>query len=361
MQATQKSEIFHFYFQEKNNDFIEQRALEVTTTMQKQIRIGGRQSQLAVVQSEHVKDLIEERFPDTECTVFALQTLGDQQQSRPLYSFGGKALWTKELEDLLYVKDDSRRLDIIVHSLKDMPTILPDGFELGGITKRVDPSDCLVMPLDSPHKSLDTLEPGSVVGTSSVRRSAQLKRKYPHLRFESIRGNLHTRIRKLDDPATSYKCIILATAGMKRLGLQDRITSTFNHSVMYHAVGQGALGIEIRQGDQIMQEVLDEICDFSTTTCCLAERQLMRSWEGGCSVPIGVESHYDETTKLLHLGGIVVSVDGQQSVENTQDMVINDVMRDSVECGRLLANKMIESGARRILQEINLDKIDSAQ
>lgn len=327
--------------------------------MQKHIRIGGRQSQLAVVQSEHVKDLIEERFPDTECTVFALQTLGDQQQSKPLYSFGGKALWTKELEDLLYDKDDTRRLDIIVHSLKDMPTILPDGFELGGITKRVDPSDCLVMPLDSPHKTLDSLEPGSVVGTSSVRRSAQLKRKYPHLLFESIRGNLHTRIRKLDDPSTPYKCIILASAGMIRIGLQDRITSTFDSSVMYYAVGQGALGIEMREGDECMRKVLDDICDLSSTTCCLAERQLMRSLEGGCSVPIGVESHYNEETKLLHLAGIVVSVDGTEAVENVQEMIINDVKRDSVECGRLLANKMIESGAKRILDGINLDKIDS--
>ncbi|CAR25873.1 hypothetical protein ZYGR_0A04460 [Zygosaccharomyces rouxii] len=326
--------------------------------MSRRIRIGGRQSQLAIVQSELVKHLIEQKFPDITCSVFALQTLGDQQQSKPLYSFGGKALWTKELEDLLYDEDDNRKLDIIVHSLKDMPTTLPDGFELGGITERVDPSDCLVMPQGSPHKNLDTLPAGSVVGTSSVRRSAQLKRKYPHLRFESIRGNLHTRIRKLDDPQNDYQCIILASAGMKRLGLGYRITNTFDSSVMYHAVGQGALGIEIRAQDKEMKKILDAVCHKNTTVCCLAERQLMRSLEGGCSVPIGVGSRYDETTGYLHLRGIVVSVDGKQAVELNQELAINDVIRDSIECGKLLAEKMISNGARKILEEINLDKID---
>lgn len=326
--------------------------------MSKHIRIGGRQSQLAVIQSELVKHLIEEKFPDITCTVFALQTFGDQQQSKPLYSFGGKALWTKELEDLLYDEDEHRRLDIIVHSLKDMPTTLPEGFELGGITKRLDPTDCLVMPQGSPHKTLEELPAGSVVGTSSVRRSAQLKRKYPQLHFESIRGNLHTRLRKLDDPQNVYKCIILASAGMKRLGLEHRITNTFDNSVMYHAVGQGALGIEIRAQDKAMKEILDAVCDTNTTACCVAERQLMRSLEGGCSVPIGVESRYDESTGHLHLGGIVVSVDGKQAVEMSQDLVIKDIMSDSTECGRLLAEKMISNGAREILEEINFDRID---
>lgn len=326
--------------------------------MPRHIRIGGRQSQLAVIQSEHVKSLIEEEFPDIKCTVFALQTLGDQQQSKPLYSFGGKALWTKELEDLLYDDNEEHRLDIIVHSLKDMPTTLLDGFELGGITKRVDPSDCLVMPLSSPHKSLETIPAGSVIGTSSVRRSAQLKRKYPHLRFESIRGNLHTRIRKLDDPQNHFQCIILASAGLKRLGLEHRITTTFNNSVMYHAVGQGALGIEIRAKDEEMRHILNVICDECTTACCLAERQLMRSLEGGCSVPIGVESSYDKSTGRLHLGGIVVSVDGKDAVELSQESTVKDLMHDSIECGRLLADKMISSGAKEILEEINFDKID---
>lgn len=326
--------------------------------MSKHIRIGGRQSQLAVVQSEHVKSLIEKKFPNITCTVLALQTLGDQQQSKPLYSFGGKALWTKELEDLLYDEDENSRLDIIVHSLKDMPTTLPDGFELGGITKRLDPTDCLVMPLGSSYKTLEELPAGSVVGTSSVRRSAQLKRKYPQLRFESIRGNLHTRIRKLDDPENAYQCIILASAGMKRLGLEHRITNTFDNSVMYHAVGQGALGIEIRAHDKDMKEILDAVCDNNTTVCCLAERQLMRSLEGGCSVPIGVETRYDESTSKLHLGGIVVSVDGKQAIELSQELIIKDVISDSIECGKLLAEKMISNGAKKILDEINFDRID---
>lgn len=311
-----------------------------------------------MVQSVSVKELIEENFPNYECPVLALQTLGDQVQQKPLYSFGGKALWTKELEDRLYDTDPAKKIDLIVHSLKDMPTLLPEGFELGGITRRVDPTDSLVMPLGSPYKKLSELPDGSVVGTSSVRRSAQLKRKFPKLKFESIRGNIHTRLKKLDDPESPYKCIILASAGLIRMGLESRITERFTSEVMYHAVGQGALGLEIRKGDTRILEVLQKITDLESTVCCLAERALMRTLEGGCSVPIGVESSYDLGTKRLVLKGIVVSVDGTLAVEDTQEIHIDDVREDSMKCGRLLAEKMMADGAKEILDEINLDRVD---
>lgn len=322
------------------------------------IRIGGRRSKLAVVQSTIVKQLIEIEFPDYECPILALQTFGDQVQFKPLYSFGGKALWTKELEDLLYDEDPARRIDLIVHSLKDMPTLLPDNFELGGITKRVDSTDCLVMAKDSEYKTLSDLPTGSVVGTSSVRRSAQLKRKFPGLKFESIRGNIHTRIKKVDDPSTPFKCIILASAGLVRMGLEHRINERFDSSVMYHAVGQGALGIEIRKNDKRIAKILERVTDFETTVCCLAERALMRTLEGGCSVPIGVESFYNQETKTLLLKGIVVSVDGKQSIEDQQEMIINNVKEDSMACGKLLAEKMMADGAKKILDEINFDKVE---
>lgn len=326
--------------------------------MQETVRIGGRRSKLAVIQSMTVKQLIEENFPNYECPVLALQTLGDQVQQKPLYSFGGKALWTKELEDLLYDKDNENKIDLIVHSLKDMPTLLPEGFELGGVTKRVDPSDCLVMALESPYKGLGDLPEGSVVGTSSVRRSAQLKRKFPNLKFESIRGNIHTRLKKVDDPETPYKCIILASAGLIRMGLEHRIAERFTSKIMYHAVGQGALGIEIRTGDTRVMKILEKITDLESTVCCLAERALMRTLEGGCSVPIGVESSYNVETKRLELKGIVVSVNGELAVEDSQEIYIEKIKEDSMACGRLLAEKMMAKGAKKILDEINLDRIE---
>lgn len=327
-------------------------------TMRETVRIGGRRSKLAVVQSMLVKQLIEKEFPQYDCPVLALQTFGDQVQFKPLYSFGGKALWTKELEDLLYDEDPARRIDLIVHSLKDMPTLLPDGFELGGITKRVDSSDCLVMAKNSAYASLSDLPDGSVVGTSSVRRSAQLKRKFPNLKYESIRGNIHTRIEKLDNPETPFKCIILASAGLVRMGLEYRITQRFNSSIMYHAVGQGALGIEVRKNDEKTMKILNKITDLSSTVCCLAERALMRTLEGGCSVPIGVESSYNEETRKLVLKGIVVSVDGEQAIEDLHEMVINDVKEDSMACGKILAEKMKADGAKKILDEINFEKVE---
>jgi len=324
-----------------------------------QVFIGGRKSKLAVAQSEIVKARIKENFPSIACPILALTTLGDQVQNKPLYSFGGKALWTKELEILL-LQDmgEYHQLDLIVHSLKDMPTNLPEEFELGCIIKREDPSDAVLMAKNSPYKSIQELPTGSVVGTSSVRRSAQLKKNFPHLIFESIRGNVQTRINKLDDENTAFKCIILATAGLTRVGLEHRITQRLDASLMYHAVGQGALGIEIRKSDAIMGPILKTIEDVDATICCYAERALMRTLEGGCSVPIGVWTTYTEETKMLNLKGLVISVDGQNHVEDEITMEINDYKIDSANCGELLAKKLIEKGAKAILDEINFDKIN---
>lgn len=326
---------------------------------QEKLVIGGRRSQLAVIQSQTVKRLIESKFCNQyTCNIVAQQTLGDQVQEKALYSFGGKALWTKELEDLLYSKDPELKLDMIVHSLKDMPTLLEDGFELGGITERVDPSDCCVMPMGSPYTSIKELPSGSIVGTSSVRRSAQLRRHFPNLIFKSIRGNINTRLSKLDDPDCEFDCIILATAGLIRVNLQHRITERFTSDIMYHAVGQGALGIEIKLNDYKTRGILAEISHLPTFVCCLAERSLMRTLEGGCSVPIGVNSSYNLETKVLHLKAIVISVDGKDFVEDEIQCKINDIRIDSINCGKKLAETMIGNGAKTILDEINLNKVD---
>ncbi|ODQ82624.1 hypothetical protein BABINDRAFT_169862 [Babjeviella inositovora NRRL Y-12698] len=324
------------------------------------IEIGGRKSKLAVIQSESVKALILKQFPDLKCSVLALSTFGDHIQNRPLYSFGGKALWTKELETLLMQSvEHFPKLDLVVHSLKDMPTNLPEEFELGAILTRDDPRDALVMKSGSPHKTLYDLAPGSVVGTSSVRRSAQLLRHHPHLRFESVRGNVQTRLNKLDDPASEYECLILAAAGLNRLGMNDRITHCLEAPEMYYAVGQGALGIEIRKGDMQMKRLLSHLENKATAYCCLAERALMRTLEGGCSVPIGVKTSYDEVTQVLRLDGIVISVDGQEFVEDVIEVpCTSNEEADGV--GVELAARLTEKGAKRILEEINFEKINQA-
>ncbi|CCH57946.1 hypothetical protein TBLA_0A01470 [Henningerozyma blattae CBS 6284] len=319
---------------------------------QENILIGSRRSKLAIYQSNQVKALIEAHFPQYNCVVITHQTLGDQKQMKPLYSFGGKSLWTKELEDLLYTPDKSSRLDLIVHSLKDMPTQIPTGFELAGITNRVDPSDCLIMAKGSPYRTLADLPDGAVVGTSSVRRSAQLKKLYPKLQYISVRGNIHTRLRKLDDPDTPFQCIILATAGLIRMNLHHRITQRFDSNTMYHAVGQGALGIEIRKGDTKIQNIIQSISDWQTAVCCTAERSLMSGLEAGCSVPLGVNTNYDLTTKLLTLEGCVIDIDGTGQIICRVETYI-ETLHDARACGQLLCDKMIANGARELLDCID--------
>ncbi|KAF5095628.1 hypothetical protein D0Z03_001788 [Geotrichum reessii] len=236
-----------------------------------------------------------------------------------------------------------------------MPTSLPDGCVLGAITKREDPRDALIMPTNSSAITLSDLAPGSVVGTSSIRRSAQLKRNYPHLKFESIRGNVQTRLAKLDDPNSEFSCIILAAAGLNRLGLGERITSLLDAPDMYYAVGQGALGIEIRTDDERVIKLLEEINDKDTYLRCLAERSLMRTLEGGCSVPIGVTTRFisEDTMEFV---AIVVSVDGSEAVKETISAKVTSSV-EAEELGKNLAHKLIENGAKDILDAIHLDAV----
>lgn len=318
------------------------------------VQIGGRKSKLAVVQSELVKKAIEDTFPNLSCSILALSTLGDKVQTQPLYTFGGKSLWTKELEILLLDSiDEYPQLDLIVHSLKDMPTNLPEEFELGCIFQREDPRDAVVMKSGSPYKLLKDLPAGAIVGTSSIRRLSQLIKNYPHLRFELVRGNIQTRLNKLDQPDNEYCCLILASAGLIRLGLGDRITSFLDD--MYYAVGQGALGIEIRRGDDKVKSILQKIEDPIATVCCLAERSLMRYLEGGCSVPLGVNSNYNEDTQELTLKGIIVSPDGSVWIEDEVVKTIN-CNEDCEQVGIELGDKLKAKGAKEILDKIDMTR-----
>ncbi|KAK3111128.1 porphobilinogen deaminase [Teratosphaeriaceae sp. CCFEE 6253] len=266
--------------------------------------IGTRKSLLARVQTDEVVHLLRRAWPDHHFEIHAMSTTGDDNQATALYAFNDKALWTQELEVLL----QNKKLDLIVHSLKDMPTQLPMDLELGCVTTREDPRDALVIKPSLHCKSLADLPEGSVVGTSSLRRTAQLKRFHPHLRFADVRGNIGTRLSKLDAPDSEYSAIILAVAGLARLGMEKRITTYLSRSDggMLHAVGQGALGIETRKDDTRVKELLGRIGNERTWRAVLAERSLMRTLEGGCSVPIGVETEWVRRKSGLDAGHVGV-------------------------------------------------------
>lgn len=222
------------------------------------------------------------------------------------------------------------------------------------LTTCTDPRDALVMKAGSSYKSLEDLPEGSVVGTSSVRRSAQIKKRYPHLNFEDVRGNVGTRLAKLDDPESSYACLILAAAGLLRLDLGERITGYLSSPYLLHAVGQGALGVEIRDGDEDTTKLLQVLGHKETTLHCLAERSLMRTLEGGCSVPIGVETEAATDGQML-MRAVVVSLDGQNSVDVEERMEVADE-EAADNFGRVVAGKLVAAGAGDILERINLNR-----
>lgn len=304
------------------------------------IRIGTRKSQLALVQTYWVKAELEKRFPQIEFEVEKMSTQGDKILDVALAKIGDKGLFTKELEVGMLNKET----DFAVHSLKDLPTNLPEGLMLGCITKRVDPADALVVHEKHQDKQLDTLPEGAVIGTSSLRRLAQLRYHFPHLSFKDVRGNVNTRLAKLD--AGEYDAIILAAAGLQRLGMSDRIHQIIPSDISLHAVGQGALGIECRAGDTEILEVLKVLEDGESRDRCLAERSFLRELEGGCQVPIGVNTSIEGDN--LTLVGMVASLDGKKLIKDT----LTGNRSDAEQLGKDLANQLRSQGAGEILAEI---------
>lgn len=327
----------------------------VSATDANVIRVGTRKSPLAMAQAYIVVDALQAAFPSHKFPIDSMTTTGDRDQNTALYNFGGKGLWTTQLEDKL----TAHTVDIVVHSLKDMPTELPEGLVLGCVTKREDPRDTLVLKkaLVEKHgwKSLADLPAGSVIGTSSIRRIAQLARRYPHLQFKDHRGNINTRLQKLDDDE-ELTGIILAAAGLQRMDFGDRITQYLEsgNAGILHAVGQGALGIECRAGDERVLAALEKLKDIKTTLACLAERSLMRSLEGGCSVPIGVETKWLASGQL-RLQATVVSVGGDKAVDADESEDITTETQ-AEEFGKRIAQKLVAGGADEILNTINANK-----
>jgi hydroxymethylbilane synthase len=297
------------------------------------LRIGSRGSQLALWQANYVSSLLRERGHAVEIEI--IKTTGDKITDVALAKVGTKGMFTKEIEEALA----EGRVDLAVHSLKDLPTELPQGFELAAITRREHPNDVF---LSVRHHSLQQLPIGACVGTSSLRRQAQLKAVRPDLDVQPLRGNVDTRIRKLEEG--EYDGIILAAAGLNRLGRTELIREVIPTAVMCPAAGQGALGIEIRAGDKDMHDALaflDDPAARSTTTC---ERALLNSLGGGCQVPIGAFAEMDGST--LKLQAVVASPDGSR--------LLREAARgDSPEqLGAEVGSTLLKRGAQEILEEV---------
>lgn len=305
------------------------------------IRIGSRKSQLALVQTHWVQGELQKHFPNFNFEVQTMDTQGDKVLDVALSKIGDKGLFTQELEDGML--DGS--IDFAVHSLKDLPTRLPEGLMLGCVTEREDPADALVVHEKHQDKQLDTLPDGAVIGTSSLRRLAQLRHSFPKFSFKDIRGNLNTRLRKLDEG--QYDAIILAAAGLTRLDMADRIHQIIPDEISLHAVGQGALGIECRSGDDDILNILKVLEHEPTAHRCYAERAFLRELEGGCQVPIGVNTQIEGDQ--LTLTGIIASLDGQTLIKDT----ISGPTATADEMGTTLAKRTREAGAQQILDEIN--------
>ncbi|CAH8668425.1 unnamed protein product [Dicrocoelium dendriticum] len=282
------------------------------------IRVGSRCSQLALVQTNIAIGLLNLKHPSLRFEVSRISTVGDKILDVALSKIGDKNLFTKELDNALL----NKQVDFVVHSLKDVPTIMPDGLVLGCVFDRTSPEDVVLMSPANRGRKLCDLPSGSVIGTSSVRRVATLTRLYPHLNFVSVRGNLNTRLRKLDESNTTaggpkYDAVILARAGIDRLGWSDRIDQVLTDG--FYAVGQGALACQCRRDDPFILTLLADLHSETAALSSIAERSLMRHLDGGCSTPIGVSTKLFPNTgghpMYLHLRASVLSLDGGQCVE----------------------------------------------
>jgi len=301
------------------------------------LRIGTRGSMLALQQSTHVKESLEALWPGLRVELKIIKTTGDKILDVPLAKVGGKGLFVKEIEDALL----AREVDIAVHSVKDVPAELPDGLAIGTIPLREDPRDVLILRSGA---KLSDLPEGARAGTSSLRRRAQLLRLRPDLNIENLRGNLDTRLRKLGEGL--YDAIILAAAGLHRMGWKDRISAYLDETEFVPAIGQGAVGIEVRVEDDTIRRFLAPLHHSETALAVEAERSLLKELEGGCQVPIG--GHARVLGEDLELTGLVASLDGKRVFRTT----LKAPRKEASALGVRLARELLDSGAGEILDEI---------
>ena len=303
----------------------------------KKIKIATRKSPLAIWQAKYVKEELIKAHVDIEIELVSMQTEGDRFLESPLFNVGGKGLFIKELEEALSSND----ADIAVHSMKDVVVDLPENLILPAIMKREDSRDVLI---SNHYNEIDTIPKNGVVGTSSLRRQSQFRRLCPNAVLKDLRGNVETRIRKLDDG--EYDAILLAAAGIIRLGLSNRITQLVPHGHLLPAVGQGAIGIECRADDMTTQELIAPLNDKDTSLCVLAERAFSRRLNGGCQLPIAAHALIED--KQIKLSGLVARLDGSEIIKSEKQGDITDI--ESI--GNSLAELLLERGADVILKEL---------
>lgn len=303
----------------------------------KKLVIASRESALAMWQAEHIQGRLKQLYPECDVSILGMTTRGDQILDKTLSKIGGKGLFVKELEQAL----QDGRADLAVHSIKDVPMVLPEGFALAAIGERANPFDAFV---SNRYARLEELPAGTVVGTSSLRREAQIRARYPHLTIKPLRGNVQTRLAKLDNG--DYDAIILAAAGLQRLRLDGRIRMILPPSDSLPAAGQGALGIEIAANRYDLLEVLNPLNHAVTNACVTAERALARALDGSCQVPLA--AYCTEENGLLTLRGLVGHPDG--SVILQADAQAPLAYADSL--GRAVAKKLADEGAAELIEAV---------
>jgi len=299
--------------------------------------IGARGSRLAVWQAEWVQARLKELAPELTVTLQRIKTSGDKILDVPLAAIGGKGLFVKEIEEALLREE----IDLAVHSMKDVPTTLPDGLSILCVPAREDPRDVLI---SRDSCSLDQLPKGSRIGTSSLRRQAQLLHYRPDLHIELLRGNLDTRLRKLHNG--EYDAIVLAAAGLMRMGWSNKVTEYLPPEVSLPAIGQGALGLEGRRNDRFVQILVEKLEHGPTRIAVMAERALLKRLEGGCQVPIA--AHATVKGDTLIMDGLIASMEGQRLIRDT----IQGAASEAQSLGIQLAEKLLAQGGDRILNEI---------
>ena len=297
------------------------------------LRIGTRKSKLALWQANYVKEKLESRGYGVELVL--ITTTGDKILDAPLAKIGGKGLFVKEIEEALLRGD----IDLAVHSLKDVPMVLPEGLTLGAITEREEPFDVLI---SRDGRGLQELPEGAKVGTSSLRRQVQIKRKRPDLRVEILRGNVDTRLRKLEEGL--YDAIVLAYAGVKRMGFEERVSQVLEDFIP--AVGQGSLAIEIRQEDQRVYEAIAFLDHRESRIRAECERAFLRELQGGCQVPIGAYAWIEG--KKLKLKAFISDLEGRKFLEGIEE----GDLHQAEQVGKKLAKRLLEEGGKEILEEI---------
>jgi len=303
--------------------------------------IASRESRLAMWQAEYLRDCLKNLYPECDVQILGMTTRGDQILDKALSKVGGKGLFVKELETAMA----EGRADLAVHSLKDVPMVMPEGFELACVMAREDARDAFV---SNHFKSLEELPPGSVVGTSSLRRESILKARFPHLVIEPLRGNLDTRLGKLDSGI--FQAIILAAAGLKRLGLANRIAAFLPLDIYTPAPSQGALGIETLSSNPHIKEWLAPLNDLPTLLAVSGERMVSRQLGGSCEVPLAAYASWEN--QQMHMRSFVASVDGSKICQATGQATVNSVA-DAEALGLSLAQELLAQGAEKFIKSPN--------